>query len=31
VQRCRQDPLLGVVRSLVSAPVWTLSFSQRLP
>jgi hypothetical protein len=31
VQRCCQDPLLGVVRSSVSAPVWTLSFSQRLP
>jgi hypothetical protein len=31
VQRCRQDPLLGFVRSSVSMPVWTLSYSLRLP
>jgi hypothetical protein len=31
VQRCRQDPLQGVARSSVATPVWTLSFSLRLP
>jgi hypothetical protein len=30
VQSCCQDPLLGVVKSSVSTPVWILSFSRRL-
>jgi hypothetical protein len=31
MQQCCQDPLQGLARSLVATPVWTLSFSLRLP
>jgi hypothetical protein len=31
LQRCRQDPLLGVARSSMSMAVWTLTFGPELP